>query len=122
MAFQDDHRGVFVPTNNLTNDMTDLLNQHLKGKEFLYRSKYGGETFGEIESCFVCNSVTWDQDTSKNFKANLDWVKTHNRKDKIKPEPIPVTNPYSAYRPQIRIMSTTGIGYTIDEIFILNDK
>lgn len=121
MAFQEDNRGVLVPTNNLTNDMTDLLNQHLKGKKFVYRSKYGGETFGEIESCFVFNSMTWDVATSKNFTANLKWIKTRNRKGE-KPEPIPVTNPYSAYRPQIRIKSTTGIGYTIDEIFILNDK
>ena len=115
------HRGVLATTNNLTTAMTNLLNEQLKGKKFVYRSKYGGETFGEIETCFVSNAITWDADTLINFQANLDWIKTHSRKGKIKPEPIPVKNPYSAYNPKIRITSTTGIGYDFDEIFILNN-
>ena len=121
MSFTPDFNGVLTHTNDLTAAMQDLLNEKLKGKRFIYRSKYGGETFGVIDCVGVSQSITWDPDTSKNFKANLDWVKTYNRKDKIKPEPIPVTNPYSAYRPQIRIKSTTGVPYEFDEIFIIKD-
>ena len=111
MSFTPDLNGVLTHTNDLTAAMQDLLNEKLKGKRFIYRSKYGGETFGVIDWVGVSQSITWDSDR----------LKTFNRKDKIKPEPIPVTNPYSAYRPQIRIKSTTGVTYEFDEIFIIKD-
>ena len=110
---------ITLPKNKFTEDLQLVLNEQLKGKQFVYKSKYGGETFGNIGSVIVTLVFTWDNATTQNFHNSLDSKKYHNR-DKVQPEPIPVTNPYVAYRPIIRIKSTSNITYEMDEIFILN--
>lgn len=108
-------------TNDLTLDMQTVLNNHLKGKRFVYRTKYGGETFGVISEVCVGKAITWDTDTQANFTNALDRAKRHNKTRE--PEPIPVRNYYSAYTVNIRIKSTNNISYSLteDNIYILND-
>lgn len=118
----------FITKNTLTQDMEKVLNEHLKGKQFVYRSKYGSETIGEIMEVGVSLSITWDKESSDNF-TNLVKRKSdrmHGRVPHNAPEPemIPVVNPYSAYSFTIRIKSTNNITYHMgeDKIYILNDK
>lgn len=116
------NENTFTYGNDLTKSMQDLLNERLKGKSFVYRSKYGGETFGEIECVIVSSAMTWDKASTTNFTNRLDWMKRFNRKDKTPPELVPITNYYRASRPTINIRSTKGISYQFDEIFIIENN
>jgi Txe/YoeB family toxin of Txe-Axe toxin-antitoxin module len=115
-------------SNSLTQDMEAVLNNHLRGKEFVYRTKYGGETFGVIAEVSVTKKITWDPDTSKNFNNIVEYK--NNRmygripRDAKKPERIEVKNYYVGYAFSIRIKSTNNITYILDEdnIYILNDR
>lgn len=117
----------FTLNNSLTFDIQDVMNKHLKGKRFVYRSKNGGETIGEIAEVGVGKSITWDPATSKNFTNMLNYTndRTYRRIPRDTPEPdkIPVTNPYSAFGLTITIKSTNNISYRMfeDNIYILND-
>lgn len=105
-------------TNSLTLAMQNLMQEHLHGKKFVYRSKYGGETFGIVDTVLVSLIMTWDDATSENLKNSLDYFKGGRKKER-KPA-IPVTNYYSAFRPTVSIKSTNNISYELSQIFILN--
>ena len=111
-------------TNDFTMDMQTVLNNHLKGPRFVYRTKYGGETFGVIAEVGVGKAIIWDRDTQANFTNALNNAKIRSRTRKSEPiPPIPVRNYYSAYTVTITIKSTNNISYSLmeDNIYILND-
>lgn len=103
---------------NLIESLEEAMNQHLVGKTFVYKSKYGGETFGIVAKVFVSPQTVVDSISSRNFEKNLDWVKKGRPKDKM-PILEPVVKQYTAHRPSFRIKSTNGIRYDLNEIFIL---
>lgn len=108
-------------SNDLTLNMQTVLNDHLAGKRFVYRTKNGGETFGVVAEVLVSKAITWDPDTQKNFSNSIEYAK-HQTKEP-KPEPIPVRNYYCGYTLIIFIKSTNNISYRLyeDNIYILND-
>lgn len=114
-------------SNDLTLAMQSVLNQQLKGKKFVYRSKWGGETFGEIAEVGVSKSITWDRDTTQNFQNSIDYTndRMYGRisRNTPAPEKIEVKNYYSAYTFSIRIKSTNNITYIMgeDNVYILNN-
>lgn len=107
---------------NLSEKITHLLNEGWKGKKFVYRSKYGGEVIGEIESVFIHHSFIMDAGTANNLAESIA-TKTPkgNRKGQepnlveVKPE-----DRYTAIRPQVSIRSTKGQVYELNEIFIMS--
>ena len=106
-----------------------LLEKMWVGKRFVYISKYGSETIGEIESVRIGIEMTFDSDSNKVIK-NLA-----NKKSKNQPN-MRVLNEMSAInkhekengfkwigtRPNISIFSTKGQMYELNEIYILNDE
>ena len=118
------------PQSSLTSSMREVLLKELVGQTFLYRSKYGGETFGEIKDVLVSLSYTHDKETSAAFKEILDYKSKRNQlirkkegKAEIdKPKWPRLANPFSAFRPEIHIKSTSNISYDLNDIFILSKK
>lgn len=117
-------------SNNLIIDgLKEILEKEWVGKRFVYISpKYGGETFGEIESIRIGMEMRFDSDSNKVIKNLVD--------EKSKNQPN-MRNMYEMYainnhkkengfkwigtRPNISIFSTKGQMYELNEIYILND-
>jgi hypothetical protein len=96
--------------------ITEMLNAEWTGKHFVYRSKYGGETIGEIDSVSVSNSFTWDPKSNENFQKIISFKK-HGKTPLI--ETVPVEEQYTGIRPTVSIRSTTGVHYKLEEIYVI---
>ena len=84
-----------------------LLEKMWVGKRFVYVSKYGSETIGEVESVRIGIEMTFDSDSNTVIK---------NLVDKKYKNLLNMRN-----RPNISIFSTKGQMYELNEIYILND-
>lgn len=114
----------YFPKNDVTVKLAELLNKEWTGKTFVYKSKHGGEVFGEVKSISVQMLFTFDAATNAEFKE-ITTLKKFRPKGEAAPKKkdIPKSdNPYSAYRPKIRVKSTNNITYDIDEIFIVSKQ
>lgn len=109
---------VWNKPSNLTEALEEVMKEHLVGKTFVYKSKYGGETFGIVGKVFNSSQTVVDSASSRNFKKNLDWVRQGKPQNKM-PILEPVVKQYTAHRPSFRIRSTNDISYDLNEIFIL---
>jgi hypothetical protein len=89
-------------------------NEELVGKKFVYVTKYGGYTFGEIASVFTSTSLTWDKETSKLFSWSV-------RSKDIKPERDPNVPKFSGWNNTIHIKSVNGIVYELSELILLDE-
>ena len=118
-------------SNNEIMDMDgvkSLLEKMWVGKRFVYISKYGGETFGEIESVRISMKMKFDSDSNRVIKNIVDKksknqhnmrnlhemsaIKNHKKENGFK---------WIGTRPNISIFSTNGQMYKLNEIYILND-
>ena len=110
-------------TDTITSDLRELYLKHLVGKKFVYHSKYGGETIGEIQDVTVGLSYTFDKESSEIFQHNLDKLKSRKRREEVEPKVFPKpSNPWTGYRPTVAIKATSGITYKLKEIFILKEN
>jgi len=98
--------------------IAEFLNSEWVGKSFVYRSKYGGETIGEIESVQVSYTYTWDEQTNKKFQQLISGKKSGTLPFPDEPD-FDNSNVYTAIRPKVTIHSTVGVWYDLDEIFII---
>jgi hypothetical protein len=109
------------PKSSITVDIEKILNKDWKGRTFVYRSKYGGETFGTIKEVKVNLSYTHDLETCKVFTDLLDRKMTRKTKDTARHLPS-TTVAWTGYRPSVIITSTNNNSYSLDEIFIIASK
>lgn len=111
----------------MMNKIHDALREEWIGKQFVYTSKYGSETIGEIKDVLIINETRFDKNTENRIK---DIVK---QKSENKPNSSIVDRVFEArkvkesngfewigFRPSIEISSTNNIVYKLDEIYILN--
>lgn len=98
------------------------------GKRFVYKSKYGGETFGTISEVGVQNSVAFDYESLYQLNKDLETArkesKSGHKVDPITEHNIRLNakeNPkvWSGYRPEIFVISEKGNKYMLSEIYIL---
>lgn len=114
----------FFPKNDVTIKMSELLTKEWAGKQFVYRSKHGGDTFGEIKEVIVQMSFTFDKETNAIFKE-ITSLKGYRMKGELPPkkkELLKSENPWTAYRPNIKVKTTNNITYNMDEIFIISKQ
>lgn len=109
------------PKSSITADIEKILNKDWKGLTFVYRGKYGGETFGTIKEVKVSLSFTHDRETSKILTDLLDRKGHRKTKDSVKVLSR-TTDTWTGYRPAVSINSTNGNSYSLDEIFIIAHK
>lgn len=106
-----------------------LLEKMWVGRRFVYVSKYGSETIGEIKRVRINMEMTFDSDSNKVIKNLAD------KKSKNQPnmrniyEMVEINNhekehgfKWVGIRPNINIVSTKGQRYELNEIYILNDE
>lgn len=106
-----------------------LLEKMWVGKRFVYISpKYGGETFGVIESVRVGIEMSFDSNSNKVIKNLVD-EKSKNQPNMRNIHEMNEINNHEkengfkwiGTRPNIGIFSTKGQMYDLNEIYILND-
>jgi len=101
---------------SVTLQIEEILNAAWPDKKFIYRSKYGGETFGIISKVKVSSAIVHDATTSailtELFKP---------RKNRVTIEPAQPEDTWRGSRLKISIISTNNIVYDLDEIFIIDD-
>lgn len=64
------------------NKIHDALREEWIGKQFVYTSKYGSETIGEIKDVLIVNETKFDKNTENRIK---DIVKQKSEKSDNKP-------------------------------------
>lgn len=95
-----------VPENSeYVKELTEFLNKYMLGKEFMYRSKYGGITKGIVNKFTLGRTIT-----SENM---------HKEKFGSKQVCIPLPPIYS--KQNIIIYSENNISYNLDEIYIKHE-
>ena len=97
----------------------DAYKEELIGKKFVYKTKYGGLTFGEVADVFTTTSIMWDTETTKQFT----WaVKQAKGRKTDEPKPVRDTSipKFSASNNKIQIKSTNGNVYELNEIYFLS--
>lgn len=104
------------------NKIIDAYKEELVGKKFVYKSKYGGYTFGEVASVFTATSIMWDSETTKQFTWAIKSAKMGKRKEDLKPKPErdPSVPKFSASKNKIQIKSTNGNVYELDDLHFLS--
>lgn len=99
--------------------IVDAYNEELVGQKFVYKSKYGGYTFGEVASVFTTTSIMWDSETTKQFTWAIKQAKGR-KTDEPKPVRDPSVPKFSASNNKIQIKSTNGNIYELQDLHFLS--
>jgi hypothetical protein len=101
--------------------IVEAYEEELIGKKFVYKSKYGGLTFGEVASVFTTGSIMWDSETTKQFTWAIQNAKMGKRKDDLKPRPERDTSipKFSGSNNKIQIKSINGNVYELNDLYFL---
>ena len=104
------------------NKIVDAYQEELVGKKFVYTSKYGGYTFGEVASVFTTTSIMWDSETTKQFRWAIGNAKMGKRKENLesKPERDLSVPKFSASNNKIQVKSTNGNVYELKDLHFLS--
>jgi len=96
------------------------MEEELLEKQFLYRSKYGGETVGVIKGIRSTMEMGFDRVTEERLSYGLSKL---SEKFEDLPRPEKPTEPYTrwiANKVRFNIVSENGNSYRLDEIFIIS--
>jgi len=111
----------------MMNKIHDALREEWIGKKFVYTSKYGSETIGEIEDVLIVNETRFDTNTENRIKDIVKQKSENKPKSSImnkvfESRKVKESNDFKwiGFRPSVEIISTNNIIYKLDEIFILN--
>jgi hypothetical protein len=109
------------------NKIHDALREEWIGKQFVYVSKYGSETIGEIKDVLIVNETRFDSNTENRIKDIVKQKSENKPKSSImnkvfESRKVKESNDFKwiGFRPSVEIISTNNIIYKLDEIFILN--
>jgi len=109
------------------NKIHDALREEWIGKQFVYTSKYGSETIGEIKDVLIGNQIKFDSNTENRIK-DIVKQKSENKPNSsimnkvFESRKVKESNDFEwiGFRPRVEIKSTNNIIYKLDEIYILN--
>lgn len=94
----------------------DVLNEELKGKQFVYVSKYGSETRCEVKWITIVNSVSGDKDSLRKMKLGLNRMSPQKIKIEEKDkQSIEVPFKWWGHALKINVISTMGNVYELDK-------
>jgi len=91
------------------------------GKEFVYQSKYGSETFGKVADITIGLKMSADKETTRLRKKIIAEHSPKVKTDTIDTEPIKVERKWSGIIPIINIISENGNYYELgsNQIYFL---
>ncbi len=84
-------------------DLGEVLERTLKGKEFSYKTKYGGEVRDIVSSVFIVHSVSWGDEVPRKSIETLKGVIN-----------IPTELDKNWDKPEIKVRSKGGNIYEFD--------
>jgi len=96
-----------------------ILTEELKGKEFVYVSKYGGEVFSKVSSVVVGCIISMDRESSRKFKIGLSKRSQKVKLEEKDKQPIEVENTWKGQQYKIEIVSSNGNYYDLNEIYFI---
>jgi len=109
------------------NKIHDTLREEWIGKQFVYESKYGSETIGEIKDVLIGNQIKFDSNTENRIKDIVKQKSENKPKSSVankffETRKVKESNDFEwiGFRPSVEIKSTNNIIYKLDEIYILN--
>jgi hypothetical protein len=120
----------------MSNKILEAYKSELIGKRFLYTSKYGGETIGEIADVVSSHASTYDRETCAIIAEYIRKKREEigkppfigdlkiGTKTYIGPKEVSDAKKNSKYvgtRTKYEIKSTNGVAYELSDIFILKD-
>lgn len=82
------------------------------GRDFVYISKYGGETFGNVRDILV--RLEW-KDDNETTEDTIQFLYSGKKRKKGESN----SRRYRGYRPEVRIISQNNVSYSLDEIYII---
>jgi hypothetical protein len=91
------------------------LKKDLEGKEFIYKSKYGGIVKSVVETVYLTYTLSSDAERARLLKLLLN---SRSNKVKLTPEdetPIDVQFSWVGMKYNTHIRSTNGAEYTVDK-------
>ena len=104
-----------------------LLSNEWVGKQFVYVSKYGSETIGEIGGVHVDMEMSFDKRAAAIIKEAVDIKSKDNPTMRNIHEMVEIKKSeeselfeWIGTRPRISIVSTKGQAYELNEIYILS--
>jgi hypothetical protein len=94
----------------------------LIGKKFVYCSKYGGETIGEVADVSLHHVISHDKESARKFKIALSKASSKVQLSDKDLQPIDVKERWSGWNFKVVIHSTNGMRYDFheDNIYIIN--
>lgn len=111
----------------MMNKIHDALREEWIGKQFVYESKYGSETIGEIKDVLIVNEIRFDSNTENRIKDIVKQKSENKPKSSsmnkiLETRKVKESNDFEwiGFRPSVKIKSTNNIIYKLDEIYILN--
>jgi len=100
------------------------LRKDLNGKEFVYKSKYGGEVKGTVKGVSITHQLGFDKETSRRMLVGLS---KRIPKIQITEKNLVELKPdfkWSGMTFEIMVTSTNGISYNMnsDKIYFLDEQ
>lgn len=96
------------------------MKEELVGKEFIYKSKYGGQIKSKITDIFVTYRIIFDEETEKRLSEVVRKKDISIPKKEV--DAAKKGHMYSAERAEISVVSENKNFYKLDEVYILRDK
>lgn len=96
----------------LTEGLRTAYKSTIIGRDFVYVSKYGGETFGKIRDVLVQLEWKDDKETANDTIQYLYSGKKQKKKESS-------NRRYRGYRPEVKVISQNNVPYRLDEIYII---
>lgn len=109
-------------------DISDIilkgLNKSLVGREFIYCSKYGGETKGKVKSVSITSNLNFDKETNRKLKIKMSKYSPKIEINDLDYQEIKVPYTWRGCYPSIYIHSESGQTYEFikDKLYFLDEK
>jgi len=94
--------------------------RHLAGEQFVYKTPYGGVTFGEIKDVGVEHMMGFDQVTASRVGHMLNKASQKTNELPKQTEPDKNYIRWVGIKPKFYVISTNNISYMLDDIYILS--
>jgi len=103
----------------LQQKLREVLLKELKGKEFVYVTKYGGEVFSKVSDVHITEIYHMDKESGRKFKIGLSKASQKvqlEEKDKV---PVKVDRRWSGSQYEIEVTTPNGNYYKLNKIYFI---
>ena len=103
----------------LQQKLREVLLKELKGKEFVYVTKYGGEVFSKVSDIHVTEVYHMDKESGRKFKIGLSKASQKVQLEEKDKQPIEVENTWKGQKYEIEVVTPNGNYYKLNKIYFI---